>query len=325
MFLRDPSVQKIKSVEGLIQYMYRFRFDDETIKISKACASYLINTEGINTTIILDGYDELSHMSDNNEFIQDLLYKNILPLCKIIVSCRPIASKDLQKIANVKVEILGFTEENRQIFINNELKDDSDKLIKLNSYLNANSIIDHLCYIPFILSVMVCIAKEYEHLPKSQTELYSKFIIITISRFLQKLNPPEHAVSTLNELPLQFKAYFLELCKYAYNALHCDKIVFTTNEIKSDFQKFADAPGSWSGLGLLKSATYFSFKENSDCTSYNFLHLSIQEYLAAYYITTLKTNDQITILRKLFFVGKYLNMWIMYSGLNDSHLALLHF
>ena len=319
VFLRDPTIQNIKSVESLIHYICKFSIDDEVIKISKACAAYLINTAGVNVTIILDGFHELPHL---NEFIVNLLCKNILPLCKIVVSSRPIASKALHQIADVKVEIFGFTEEDRQKFINNELKDNSDKLVRLNSYLKENSIIDHICYNPFVLSILVYIVKEYEELPKTQTDLYSKFIITTISRFLRKLTFLKYEVSDLDELPLQCKGCFLEICKYAYNALLCDKFIFTASEIKTDFPAFADAPGSWSGLGLLKAA---SFEEKNECTSYDFLHLSIQEYLAAYYITTLKTNQQINILRNCFFVAKYLNMWIMYTGISKHPLPLMQF
>ena len=325
LFLRDPIIQNIKSVKDIVWYMYRYRYDYEVIKISNACATHIMDTEGANVTIILDGFDELSHAKSKNEFISDLLYKTILPLCRIVVSSRPVASNDLKKIADVKVEILGFNEESRQTFIKNELKDHSDKLTRLNSYLKENVIIDHLCYIPFMLSVLVYVAKECQELPKSRTELYHKFIIHTISRFLQRLNPPMSAISNLDKLPSKFENYFLAICKYAYVALQCDKIIFTANEIKNDFPTFANAPDSWSGLGLLKSANYFSVEENSDCTSYNFLHLSIQEYLAAYYITTVNTNKQINILRKYFFVDKYLNMWIMYVGLSERPLALMHF
>ena len=325
VFLRDPNIQSINSIEALVQYMYRSKSDKKVIKISRSCATHLIETDGANTTIILDGFDELSHLKGENDFILELLYKNILPLCRIVVSSRPTASKDLQKLADVKVEILGFSEESRYIFINNELQENHDRLDLLKSYLKENNNIDHLCYIPFMLSLLVCIAKECKELPKSQTELYTKFIIYAISRFLKRLNPPECAITNLNELPLNFKTYFSEICRYAYNALEHDVIVFTANEIKSDFPMFANAPGGWSGLGLLKSAEYFSTEENSECTSYNFLHLSIQEYLAAYYITKLETNKQIKILKKSFFVDKYLNMWTMYCGLSEKSLALEHF
>ena len=325
VFLRDPNIQCINSIEALVQYMYRSKSDKKVIKISRSCATHLIETEGANTTIILDGFDELSHLKGENDFILELLYKNILPLCRIVVSSRPIASKDLQKLADVKVEILGFSEESRHMFINNELKENHDRLYMLKSYLKENRIINCLCYIPFMLSLLVCIAKECEELPKSQTELYTKFIVYCISRFLQRLNPPGCAIANLNDLPLNFKIYFLEICKYAYSALERDIIVFTANEIKTDFPMFANAPGGWSGLGLLKSAEYFSAEENSNCTSYNFLHLSIQEYLAAYHINGLETNQQIRILKKCFFVDKYLNMWIMYCGMSERSLALEHF
>ena len=327
LFLRDPKVQNINDVEDLCQYMYPdiHRLDAEEIKICKACAKHIKSTEGAKITIILDGFDELSYVKSKNKFILDLLDKMVLPLCKVVVSSRPVKSKHLQQIADVRVEILGFTEQNKQHFINNELKGNYHKLATLNTYLKENSIINHLCQIPFMLSVLVCITKEYEELPKSRTELYRKFIIYTVSRFFQNLNPPKSPITNLGELPLQFKGYFFEICKYAYNALQCDKIVFTTSEIKANFPAFAYAPGSWSGLGLLKAAEYFSIEENSDCTSYNFLHLSIQEYLAAYYITTLYTIQQINVLQELFFVEKYLNMWIMYVGLSERPIALMHF
>ena len=325
VFLRDPNIQSINCIEALVQYMYRSKSDKKVINISRSCATHLIETEGANTTIILDGFDELSHLKGENGFLLELLCKNILPLCRIVVSSRPIASKDLQNLADVKVEILGFSEESRHIFINNELKENHDRLDMLKSYLKENSNIDRLCYIPFVLSLLVCIVKECEELPKSQTEIYTKFIIYTISQFLKRLNPPECAIISFNELPSNFKTYFLEICRYAYNALERDVIVFTANEIKNDFPMFANAPGGWSGLGLLKSAEYFSAEENSNCTSYNFLHLSIQEYLAAYHINGLETNQQIRTLKKYFFVDKYLNMWIMYCGMSERSLALEHF
>ena len=126
-------------------------------------------------------------------------------------------------------------------------------------------------------------------------------------------------------MPPQFNTYFLGICKYAYDALQCDKIVFTVNEIKTDFTSFTDASSGWSGLGLLKSAQYFCIEENNDRISYNFLHLSIQEYLAAYHISVLSTNQQLNILKNYFFDEKYLNMWIMYAGLCEKPLAFKHF
>ena len=167
VFLRDPNIQSVTSIETLVQYMYRSKSDKKVIEISRSCATHLIETEGVNATIILDGFDELSHLKGDNYFMLELLYKKILPLCRIVVSSRPIASKDLRKLADVKVEILGFSEESRHIFIHNELNENQDRLDMLKLYLKENSNIDHLCYIPFMLSLLICIVKECEELPKS--------------------------------------------------------------------------------------------------------------------------------------------------------------
>ena len=321
VLLRDLAVQNITSVADLVQYMYGSRSDDEVIKISKACATYLMNSEGINVTIILDGFDELLQLKRKNKLISDLLHKKILPKCKVIVSSRPLVSKQLQQIADIKVKLLRLTEENRWIYINNKFKDNCEKLVKVKLYLNENININQLCYNPFMVSVLVCVAKEYEELPNSVTKLYSKFIAYTISKYVQKFQS-DFYVTDLNALPVKVKCHFLKLCKYAFNILQNGKTVFTANEIIQDFVTLADAQTRWSALGLLTSS---QFVDTKDDNVYSFLHLSIQEYLAAFYITTLSTSEQINIIKEFFFVDKFLNMWIVYCGLSDRPTALIHF
>jgi len=326
LFLRNPCVLEIKDIYDLVHYFYEF--GKEGAEIATKCSKLISDSEGKNITIILDGYDEVSDKKESSSFIDKLIKRKIMPHCTIVVTSRQIASARLQESADIKVEILGFTEESKQNFLKGELKEYPDKLLKVTSCLKANSNLNHLCYIPFIITVLVCIAKEYDDLPTSQHELYDKFVVYTITRFLHKLNELKETkkiFSSINDLPIKYKDYLMELCEYAFIALKNNKIVFTKQDIKNEFTKFADAPGSWSGLGLLKAAKYFSIEENNDCTSYNFIHLSIQEYLAAYYITTLSSAQQVDMLKEYFFINKYLNMWIMYGGLCKEPLAFRHF
>ena len=319
VFLRDLATQNIKSVEDLVCHLYNSCASCSNI------SAKIISNEGRNVTIILDGFDEISYAKDKANFFRRLLHKEILPLCRIVVTSRPTASDItmLQGVADVKIEILGFTKESGQAFIENGLKNNPYEKDKLKTYLNENKVIFSLCYIPFILSILVCIAKEYDKLPSSRTELYSKFIAYTVSKFLQRLGNLSEPVSHVSKLPKEFHDHFLELCKYAYITLQHNKSVFTANEIKKTIPNFAI--DSWTGMGLLNSAQYFSFEENSNCTSYVFLHASIQEYLAASYVSALSINEQHSILKKYFFNEKYLNMWIMYTGLCQRHLALMRF
>ena len=318
LFLRDPSIRKITELKYLVHYFYGFSKDTEDI--SAVCAKHLLQMGGINVTLILDGLDEVPAEVIDSTYIRLLLDRRALPRCRIVVTSRPAVSITFQSKVDIEAEILGFTEENINIFIQNELKEDKQK--KLTDYLKQNKNLYHLCYIPFILSVLVCVAKEYDELPSNRVEVYKQFIVYTISRFLKRYKHSDHAISTIDE---EYKSYLFELSKYAFNALEIDQVVFTRKDIAKDFPKLANTPETWYGLGLLNTVKYFKIAENSDCISYNFLHQSIQEFLAALYVTTLSEAKQFIIIKKFFFQEKYLNMWIMYIGLNENLFSFCHF
>ena len=321
LFMRDPGIKKITELKYLVHYFYGFSKDTEDI--SAECAKHLLQMGGIDVTIILDGLDEIPAEVIDSTYIRLLLDRKALPCCRIVVTSRPAVSITFQSKVDIEAEILGFTDENINIFIQNELK--KDKQIKLTDYLKQNKNLYYLCYIPFILSVLVCVAREYDELPSNRVEVYKKFVIYTISRFLKRYKHSEHAISTIDELPEEYKSYLFELSKYAFNALEIDQVVFTRKDITKHFPKLANAPENWYGLGLLNTVKYFKITENSDCLSYNFLHKSIQEFLAALYVTTLSEAEQFIIIKKSFFLEKYLNMWTMYIGLNENLFSFWHF
>ena len=321
IFLRDPNIKKIKCLKDLVHYFYGF--DENANELSTVCASYLFQLMGSKVTIIFDGLDEISIDVLDNTYIKLLLDRIALPYCRIVVTSRPVESARFRTKADIEVEIIGFTDENIKAFISNELKEDKQK--KLMNYLQQNENLYHLCYIPFIISVLVCIVKESDELPANQVEVYEKFVIFTISRFLQKIGYLNCPLSNIDELPLNYKSYFFELCKYAFTALENGQVVFTRKEAFETSPKFADAPETWYGFGLLETVKYFNITENNDCVTYNFLHKSVQEYLAAYYITQLSQQMQFTFIKKYFFHEEYLNMWIMYIGLSRNLFSFWHF
>ena len=303
LFLRDPNIQKIKELKDIIHYFYGFSKD--TVGISASCAKFLLQMGGVNVTIILDGLDEISNDIIDNTYIKLLLSRNALPCCRIVITSHPAVSVKLQAKADTEVEIFGFTKENINSFINNELNIDMQN--KLKDYLKLNESLYHLCYIPFMLSVLVCIVKEYDELPSNSVEAYKKFIDFTFLRFLKRFEYSHQNISTIEQLPDEYNSYFLELSKYAFNVLEVNQVVFTKKDINKTFPILANAPEKWYGLGLLNAVKYFKVAENSDCVSYNFLHKSIQEFLAAYYISTLSTGKQIILLKKYFYLDGYLN------------------
>ncbi|XP_065882868.1 uncharacterized protein [Dysidea avara] len=149
------------------------------------------------------------------------------------------------------------------------------------------------------------------------------FIEITIRRFIQKMDATV-SIDSINELPYPYSEVFRDLTLLAFNALQANKIVFTLSEIKSSCPKLSITSNNWNGLGLLKAVHYYN-RHHSDVTL-NFLHFSIQEFMAAYYISTLPDNNQIKLLETTFWEHRYYNTWIMYVGItNATSFALKHY
>ena len=114
---------------------------------------------------------------------------------------------------------------------------------------------------------------------------------------------------------------FYELSKLAYDALIKDQIVFTTKEITRACPHLIMRIDNWNGLGLIKTAHY-----GHDSISFHFLHFSVQEYMAAYYIASLSDKEQITLLKTTFWDIHYFNTWIMYVGITHGEsFAWKHF
>ena len=50
-------------------------------------------------------------------------------------------------------------------------------------------------------------------------------------------------------------------------------------------------------------------------TSFNFCHFTIQEFLAAYHISTLPSEQQSVYMNNTFWIDRFAYMWVMYVGI----------
>ena len=320
VFLRECQPSQLKSIEGFVQYV--FKNDEVTPYFTK----YLFQTDGNDAVIIFDGFDELSEENRKKSIVIDIINRRILAKSCVVITSRPTASSSLHESVDRRVEIVGFTEEDRLDYIQTALENCDGQVKALQYYLQSNPTINALCYIPLNMTILLCLAEDgIDRLPKTQTEMYKKFIEMTIVRFIKK---KENCDSIINiaELPHPHDKVFVELAKLAYKALKTDKMVFTLSEIKGGCQKLTMTSSNWNGLGLLKAVQYFSAEIGNDQVNFHFLHFSIQEYMAAWYISTLPNNRQVKLLKKTFWEQRYYNTWIMYVGITcGSSFALRHF
>ena len=175
------------------------------------------------------------------------------------------------------------------------------------------------------MSILLCLTKEgIDTLPKTQTILYKKFIQMTITHFLKKENLlPSTSISNFTDLPHPYDQVIKELSQFAFLALQKDQLVFTLAELKAECPHLT--PDNWDGLGLLKQTQYFKAQDGCDHESFHFLHYSIQEYMAAYYIASLSDDKLLSLLEETFWNVHYFDTWIMYVGMTEGkHHTYFH-
>ena len=314
--LRDPAVQQMSFIDDLLQSFCRR--DRRAIEIASACSDYLSENNGEDLALLFDGYDEYPERLRKDSLIADILKRKVLPRCGLIVSSRPHASVSLRQKATVRVDILGFTEAEREDYIKESMKGQPQKIDELTQYLQGHSTISSLCFTPFNLVSLVYLYKQGYCLPKNHAELYNYFICLTICRHLAK-HGHRHLqgnITKLTDLPEPYNKIIQQLSKLSLQALNDDKLIFTFEEIKASCPDMTAIPGAINGFGLLQAVEHFGFTGTT--TTINFLHFSIQEYLAAHHIANLPADEELKIIEEKFWSDIHFNMFSIYVSLTKG-------
>ena len=121
-------------------------------------------------------------------------------------------------------------------------------------------------------------------LPSTEYGIFEGLILNCIVRYYEKEDNGLSNVKSLNNLPVKDQEPFDYLCKVAYDGVQNGTIIFDENDLEPNFKS----------LGLLHGEE--SSAEYAKSRSYHFLHLSIQEVLAAKFMATkLRHKEQNTV------------------------------
>ena len=313
--LRDPMIQQAESIDDLL-HLY-CKGDKRASDIVSACSDQLFSNGGKDVTLLLDGFDELPEELQKNGLIADILKREVLPQCGLVLSSRPHASKFFHSEATLIVEILGFTEENRRHCIEQAFQGKPQKIKELSQYLDDHLTINSLCFVPFNMIVLLFLHEQGFSLPKNSTDMYNHFICLTICRYLARSGYSlTNTITDLTNLPEPCNIIIEQLSTLSLNGLEDDKLVFTLDEIKAVCPDIEDIPGAINGFGLLQAVQHIGLTGKT--LTFNFIHFSIQEYLAAYCITKLPSLKELQILEENFWVDNYLNTFTIYLALTKG-------
>ena len=125
---------------------------------------------------------------------------------------------------------------------------------------------------------------------------------------------PSSNITKLTDLPEPYNKIIQQLSKLSLEALNDDKLTFTFDEIKAACPDITAIPGAINGFGLLQAVEHFGLTGMT--TTINFLHFSIQEYLAAHHIANLPADEELKIIKEKF--------WSDHSLQHVLHIRITH-
>ena len=311
VYLRDPRVHTMKSAEELLQ-LYT------TEKVATEVIDYLEKCSGQNVAFVFDGFDEFP-ASQEGSIVTDIIgigksYGRKFWKSVVVVTSRPAATLVLHKVIDRRIEILGFDPQERDKLISLSISKFPDKRTELEKYFKQHPIISSVCYIPLNLAILLYLFYQ-GNLPETLTEMNESFIIHTVYRHLEKTKSPlTGCIHHIKDMPKNIIQILHKVSKLAFEGFQNNQLVFTYNKLNNICPEVYEVPVAANGFSLLQAVEHHARKGVGTTTSFNFLHLTMQEYLAAYYVSTLPEEQQLELLQETFWNDHFNFMWIMYVG-----------
>ena len=315
--LRDPIIQSAMSIKDILPR-----------ESEKEIASFPPTTAGrrpqIETVVaefkalrgsgilwVIDGWDEFPLGLHNNSVFRQLIESPDtlnLQYSTVVITSRPIASGDLHPLISSRIEILGFTPIELKKYFTIALKGDSRAAEKLQSLLRDRPVIESSCHLPLNAAIVAHVFQtSSENLPVTLHGVFTSFVLCHIIRHLKKQDQRSPTISSFNSIPPDLQGPFYNICTLAYHGIMKNKVTFS----KQDLEQLG-LPEELDTLSLLQGVQ--SFMAFDMLKSYNFLHLSIQELLAAFYISKLQSTEQVKIFRQLFGQPRFAAVFQFYAA-----------
>ena len=303
--LRDPEIQKAESTSDLLQIPN----EELREKVNKEA----IKTKGETFCFIFEGYDELPADLREKPVFAKLMEK--LPKCTLVYTSRPEACRRLYNLVSRRINILGFKETQIYQYIESVFNDNKEQAKTLVAQVKQNHIIRNIMSTPINVAIICHIFSNLSYLPTTLTELYNYLCIHLIVRHIctrTHLCAGEEDVwfDSLDDLLPEIQEEFNSLCFMAYKGRQKGQVVFSSRDLKTH----GITEKKVSGLGLLLIAPSFSSVIGRE-KSYNFLHLTLQEFCAAKYISRLPPMQQLNCFEAHHCNNNFTMIWKFYSGI----------
>ncbi|XP_030253951.1 NLR family CARD domain-containing protein 3-like [Sparus aurata] len=261
---------------------------------------------------IFDGLDEsrLSLDFNNHEVVSDVTQKSsvsvlltnliqgkLLPSALVWITSRPAAANQIPPSCVDRVtEVRGFTDVQKEEYFRRRFSDE-DLSSRIISHIKTSRSLHIMCLIPVFCWITATVldhmltTDQRGELPKTLTDMYSHFLLVQTK--MKKHKYDEGRETSPQELAEADGEGLLKLGRLAFEHLETGNIMFYQEDLER------------CGLNVTEASVYAGvcteiFRRESvifQKTVYCFVHLSVQEFLAAGYIFHCFTNRNTEVLK----------------------------
>ncbi|XP_047188321.1 NLR family CARD domain-containing protein 3-like isoform X13 [Scophthalmus maximus] len=233
---------------------------------------------------------DVTQRSSVNVLLTNLIQGNLLPSALVWITSRPSAANQIPPTCVDRVtEVRGFTDAQREEYFRRRFSDEelSSRII---SHVKTSRSLHIMCQIPVFCWISATVLEhmlttdQREELPKTLTDLYSHFLLVQTRRKKDKYH--EGRETSPQELTEAEMEVLLKLGRLAFEHLQTGNIMFYQEDLEH------------CGLDVTEASVYSGVCTEifrRECvifqkTVYCFVHLSVQEFLAAVYMFHCYTN-----------------------------------
>ena len=259
-------VSKCQSLKDVITLSNVFAKEDKYM--TEGLVDYISNNQE-KVLLIFDGYDE--YRSGRCSEIYEIFSGKSLRNCCVLITTRISKADELRGGEDLHAEITGFGEVDRRDFMRRFLNSEEES--ELEDLLYERKL-GELAKVPLLLLFFCTLWKkgQSKHFPKTKTKLYMDIIEFVLNHSHSKQSSPRYVEVA------SFKDILSEMGKVALQGLLNDDHLFEysqlSDSVRCDQSVF---------IGLLQITEYSETLRPVGLVS--FIHKSIQEFLAAWYVT----------------------------------------